>query len=123
MIAVNDLQKLAPLSRTTLETIPLLLSPMAPFTAEVLWGRMGREGSVVAAAFPLAEEKYLIQDTVLYPVSINGKVRVKLDLDASLNSSEIEELVLQEEQVLKYLGGQTPKKVIVVPGRIVNIVV
>jgi leucyl-tRNA synthetase len=122
MIAVNDFQKLVPLSKFTLETLPLLLSPLAPFTAEALWGRMGKSASVIRAAFPLADEKYLIQDTVLYPVSINGKVRAKLVMDAGLNPEEIEEIVLKDEQVMKYIGSQTPKKVIVVPGRIVNIV-
>lgn len=122
MIAVNDFGKLTPLSRTTLETIPVLMAPLAPFIAEALWTRMAKEGTVFDATFPLFDEKNLVEDNVLYPVSINGKVRVKLEVSASLNPKEVEELVLGEADVQKWLEGKSPKKVIVVPGRIVNIV-
>lgn len=122
MIAVNDFGKLTPLSRTTLDTIPVLMAPLAPFIAEALWTRMGKEGTVSDAAFPLFDEKNLVEDNVLYPVSINGKVRVKLEVSVSLNPKEVEELVLGEADVQKWLEGKSPKKVIVVPGRIVNIV-
>lgn len=122
MIAVNDFGKLTPLSRTTLETLPVLLAPLAPFIAEALWTRMGKEGSVVDASFPAFDEKNLVEDSILYPVSINGKVRAKLELSASLNPKEVEEIVLATEEVQKWLEGKAPKKVIVVPGRIVNVV-
>jgi leucyl-tRNA synthetase len=123
MIAVNDLGKLTPLSRNTLETLPLLMAPLAPFSAESLWTRMGKASSVTDAVFPDYDEKYLEEDVVLYPISINGKVRVKLELDASLNAAEVEKAVVQNEQVQKWLVDSNPKKVIVIPGRIVNIVI
>jgi len=122
MIAVNDLGKLTPLSRETLETIPVLMAPLSPFVSEALWTRMGKEGSVVDAVFPLFDEKNLVEDVVLYPVSINGKVRSKLELSAALSPAEVEAAVLADEGVQKWLDGKAPKKVIVVPGRIVNIV-
>lgn len=122
MIAVNDFGKLTPLSRTTLETLPVLLAPLAPFIAEALWTRMGKDGSVVDATFPAYDEKNLVEDNILYPVSINGKVRAKLELPSSMNPTEVEETVLATEEVQKWLEGKTPKKVIVVPGRIVNVV-
>jgi leucyl-tRNA synthetase len=122
MIAVNDFGKLTPLSRTTLETIPVLMAPLAPFISEALWTRMGKEGTVFDAEFPLFDAKNIAEDSVLYPVSINGKVRAKLEIDASLSPKEVEEIVMAEETVKKWLEGKTPKKVIVVPGRIVNIV-
>jgi leucyl-tRNA synthetase len=122
MIAVNDLGKLSKLSSTTLETLPVLLAPLAPFTAEALWTRMGKAGSIVDAEFPQWDEKYLIESIILYPISINGKVRVKLELSAGLDAAAVEQLALSDEQVQKWLEGKTPKKVIVVPGRIVNIV-
>jgi leucyl-tRNA synthetase len=122
MIAVNDFGKLTPLSRTTLETLPVLMAPLAPFISESLWTRMGKEGTVFDAEFPLFDAKNIAEASVLYPVSINGKVRTKLEIDASLSPKEVEELVMAEETVKKWLEGKTPKKVIVVPGRIVNIV-
>jgi leucyl-tRNA synthetase len=122
MIAVNDFGKLTPLSRTTLETLPVLMAPLAPFISEALWTRMGKEGTVFDAEFPLFDAKNIAEDSVLYPVSINGKVRAKLEIDASLSPKEVEEIVMAEETVKKWLEGKTPKKVIVVPGRIVNIV-
>ena len=123
MIAVNDLGKWTPLSTKTLETLPLLMAPLAPFTAEALWTKMGKHTSVTEAEFPDFDEKYLEEEVVLYPISINGKVRVKLELDATLNAAEVEKEVLQHEQVQKWLMDAAPKKVIVIPGRIVNIVI
>ncbi|HUH72813.1 MAG TPA: leucine--tRNA ligase [Chitinophagales bacterium] len=122
MIAVNDLGKLTPLSKTTLETIPVLIAPLAPFIAEALWTRMGNEESVFDAQFPMFDSKNLVEESILYPISINGKVRAKLEIAASLSPKETEEVVLNDEGVQKWLDGKAPKKVIVVPGRIVNIV-
>jgi leucyl-tRNA synthetase len=122
MIAVNDFGKLQKLSRTTLETLPVLLAPLAPFTAEALWTRVGKEGSVVDAGFPTWEEQYLVESVILYPISINGKVRAKLELAADLDAAAVEQAVFQDSQVQKWLEGKTPKKVIVVLGRIVNVV-
>ncbi|MCZ2392614.1 MAG: leucine--tRNA ligase [Chitinophagales bacterium] len=123
MIAVNDFGKINKLSKETLNTLPVLLAPLAPFVSEVLWNKMGNEQTTVFDAdFPDYQEKYLKEDAILYPISINGKVRVKLEIDASLNVKEVEILALSDESVQKWLEGKSPKKVIVVPGRIVNIV-
>jgi leucyl-tRNA synthetase len=123
MICVNELSKLPALHRETLETLPVLLSPFAPFTAEVLWEKMGGSGSVVDAQFPDFNEDYLVENTVLYPVSINGKVRSKIEIAATTDAAGVEAIILQDEAVIKYLDGRVPKKVIVVPGRIVNVVI
>lgn len=123
MICVNELSKLPALHRETLESLPVLLSPFAPFTAEVLWEKMGGNGSVVDARFPEFNESYLVENTVLYPVSINGKVRSKIEVAATTDAAGVEAIILQDEAVIKYLDGRVPKKVIVVPGRIVNVVI
>ena len=123
MIAINDLSKLEKISIETLKTLPILLAPLAPFIAEVLWTRMGEKSSVCDADFPAFQEEYLVEDKILYPVSINGKVRAKIELDASMSKSEIEEYVASSDILQKWLEGKTAKKIIVVPGRIVNLVI
>lgn len=122
MIAVNDLAKLKTLSRTTLESLTVLMSPLAPFMTEALWTRLGNTTSVFDAEYPVFNEDYLVEDSVLYPVSFNGKVRLKVEVPASLNKQEVEDLIMSREDVQKQIDGKTPKKIIVVPGRIVNIV-
>ncbi|MCO5231602.1 MAG: leucine--tRNA ligase [Chitinophagales bacterium] len=122
MIAVNDLGKLSKLSKETLNTFPILLAPLAPFVAEVLWQKMGNSKTIFNTEFPLYDEKYLVEDSVLYPISINGKVRLKLEISALLGPKEVEKIVLEDAGAQKWLEGKSPKKVIVVPGRIVNIV-
>ncbi|MCO5249433.1 MAG: leucine--tRNA ligase [Chitinophagales bacterium] len=122
MIAVNEWTKMKKLGRATLETLPILMSPFAPFVSEVLWSKMGKEGSVINAAFPSYDEQYLKEDTVNYPVSFNGKVRFQLEVDASFDKKQVEEFVLVQERTQHYIQNQNPKKIIVVLGKIVNIV-
>ncbi len=124
MIAVNELTDLKCNKRAILKDLTVLLSPYAPHIAEELWAKLGeQEGSLSYAAFPEFNASYLVEDSFSYPVSINGKMRLNLNLSLSLEASEIETIVLAEESVQKYLEGATPKKVIVVKGRIINIVI
>ncbi|MDA3867377.1 MAG: leucine--tRNA ligase [Salinivirgaceae bacterium] len=122
MICVNELGELKCHKRTILEPLTIMLSPFAPHIAEELWHVAGNETSIVDAEFPAYEEKYLKQEEITYPVSFNGKTRFKLSLPAEASKDEIEKSVMEHVDTQKYLDGKSPKKVIVVPKRIVNIV-
>lgn len=122
MIAVNDLQKLKSSKRAILEPMTVLISPFAPHIAEELWSQLGHEGSVSQVPYPEFDEKYLAEDTKAYPVSFNGKMRFTLELPMDMSKEEIEKAVMADERTEKYLEGRTPKKVIIVPGKIVNLV-
>ena len=122
MIAVNELTDLKCNSREVLEPLLVLLSPFAPHMAEELWHELGHETSVVDASFPEYNEALTVEDSVTYPVSFNGKTRFTVDLPKSASPADVEAHVRGLEQTGKYLGGQNIVKVIVVPGRIVNIV-
>jgi len=123
MIAVNELQKLKCRKRKILEPLAILVSPYAPHICEELWSVLGNEGSIEFAAFPELDESYLVEDEVEYPVSFNGRMRFKLQLPADMSPSEVEIKVLQDERVIGQLNGNNPKKIIVVPKKIINIVV
>jgi leucyl-tRNA synthetase len=122
MICVNELNQLKCNSREVLEPLCVLVAPFAPHIAEEIWEKLGHENSVSFAKYPVHDEQYLVEDTKTYPISFNGKMRFTLDLDLSLSKDEIEKHVMQDERTQKQLQGRTPKKVIVVPGKIVNIV-
>ena len=122
MIAQNELSALKCNKRAILEPIAVLLAPYAPHIAEEMWHRCGNESFVVNAEWPVCNEAYLVEDTQKYPVQFNGKVRFTLECPKDTPKEEVEKLVLAHEDTSKYLAGNTPKKVIVVPGRIVNIV-
>ncbi len=122
MIAVNELTTEKCTDREILSPLLILLSPYAPHFAEELWYQLGNEGSITKARWPKHEEKYLIDDSFEYPVSFNGKMRFKLELSTELGPTEVEAAVLASADAAKYLEGKAPKKVIVVPKRIVNIV-
>lgn len=123
MIAVNDLQKLKCNKRAILEPLVVVISPYAPHICEELWQILGNSESVEYVPFPIFDEKYLVEDEIEYPVSFNGKVRFKLSLSAELSKEDIEEIVLKNDKVLAQLNGNNPKKIIVVPKKIINIVV
>ena len=123
MIATKDLAALKCNKRAILEPLVIGLAPFAPHVAEELWQLLGKEGSVVKAAYPEIQEQYLKEDTFEYPVSINGKMRVKIALGTDLPKDAVEQAVLANEVVQKWTEGKPPKKVIVVPKRIVNVVV
>ena len=121
MIALNDLGNCS--KRAILEPLTVLLSPFAPHIAEELWHQLGHEDSVVYAQFPEYNEELAADSSVKYPVSFNGKTRFFLDVPASAGAGEVEALVRGNENTPKYVGDQHIVKVIVVPGRIVNVVV
>ena len=122
MICVNELTQLKCNQREVLEPLCILVAPFAPHIAEELWEKLGHTDSVCFAKYPEHKEKYLVEDSKTYPISFNGKKRYTLDLDLSLSKDEIEQIVMNDERTQKQLQGRTPKKVIIVPGKIVNIV-
>ena len=122
MICVNELTAQKCNERTILEPLAILLSPFASHLAEELWSLLGNNTSIALASYPVYEEKYLAESTKNYPVSFNGKMRFTRELSLDLSPKEIQEIILADEQTQKQLQGRTPKKVIVVPGKIINIV-
>ena len=122
MIAVNELTKLNSNKRAVLEPLAVLISPYAPHIAEELWQKLGHTESISFAEFPEFDAKWLVEDSKEYPVSFNGKMRFKLELPMDLNKEEIQEAVMADERTQKQLEGRTPKNVIIVPGKIINIV-
>ena len=122
MICINELSGLKCSKRAVLEPLIITLAPFAPHMAEELYHALGNETSVLDAAFPAYDEKYLVEATKKYPISFNGKVRFSLDFPADWDKDEVEKAALAHEQTQKYLDGKAVKKVIVVPGKIVNIV-
>jgi leucyl-tRNA synthetase len=123
MIAVNELTELKCNKRAILQELVIVLSSYAPHITEELWSLLGNKESLSFAAYPTFNPSYMVEDEFSYPISVNGKTRLNLNLSLTLETAAIEELVLADEQVQKYLEGKTPKKVIVVKGRIVNIVI
>nr|WP_321415860.1 leucine--tRNA ligase [uncultured Allomuricauda sp.] len=122
MICVNELTSQKCTSKAILEPLAILVSPYAPHIAEELWSRLGHSESIAEAPFPKFEEKYLVESSKKYPISFNGKMRFTLELPLDMSKDEIEAAVLAHEKTQAQLEGRTPKKVIVVPGKIVNIV-
>ena len=123
MIATNELTEQKCHSRAVLETLTLLLSPYAPHLAEELWEKLGHSDSVTIQEWPAFEESHLVESEIHYPVSFNGKMRFKITLPAEFTKEQVEEAVLAYEKTAQYLPDGKPKKMIVVPGRIVNVVV
>ncbi len=123
MVATNDLRKLKCHKRAILEPILVLMAPFAPHLTEELWHRLGHDTTIHDAAWPELNEAYLVEDTVTYPVSINGKKRAVVELPAQASKEELERAALELEAIQKWIDGKTVRKVIVVPGRMINIVV
>ncbi|MEO6303974.1 MAG: class I tRNA ligase family protein, partial [Bacteroidia bacterium] len=123
MICVNELQDLKCNKRGILEPLLICLSPYAPHITEELWSLLGHKESIALAPFPMHNEEYLVDDSFSYPISFNGKMRLNIELPATLTVAEIEKEVMSREEVQKYLEGKTPKKIIIVPKKIVNIVI
>jgi leucyl-tRNA synthetase len=122
MICANELTSLKCNKRTILEPLVIALSPFAPHIAEELWALLGHPESVVYAAYPQYDEQYLVESTYNYPISINGRVRAQMQFALDMPREDIEKVVLASEIVQKWSEGRPPKKVIVVPGKIVNVV-
>lgn len=123
MICTNELTSLKCNKRAILEPLSILLAPFAPHLAEELWHRLGYTTSVCDATFPTWEEQYLLENIVVYPISFNGKRRYEITVPIHATPEEVEKAALAAKEAVKWLGGKPPKKVIVVPGKIVNIVV
>ncbi|WP_430399882.1 leucine--tRNA ligase [Flavobacterium sp.] len=122
MICVNELQQLKCHHRAILEPLAIVMSPYAPHIAEELWKQLGHEGSIATVDFPIFEEKYLVESEKEYPVSFNGKMRFTMKLPLDLTKEQIEEIVMADERTQAQLQGRTPNKVIIVPGKIINLV-
>jgi leucyl-tRNA synthetase len=122
MICVNELYTLKCSKKAILEPLTILLLPFAPHIAEELYHALGNEATVCDAQFPVCNESYLVESSVKYPISFNGKVRFMLELPADMSKEDVEKIALANEQTIKQLDGNTPKKIIVVQGKIVNIV-
>lgn len=123
MICVNDLNDLKCNKRAILEPLLVLLAPFAPHLCEELWHKLGHEGSICDAQWPAFNADHLVESSIQYPVSFNGKMRFKLELPADMPPAEVEKAVLADEQAQKWIADKEVKKVIVVPGKIINIVV
>ena len=123
MIAVNELGKLPAVSVESMDEFARLIAPFAPHIAEEFWHQLGHEGSVADSEWPAWDEEALKEDTVKYPVQFNGKMRFNIEVPAGSDKAAVEAAVLADPAAEKWLEGKTPKKVIVVPGRIVNIVI
>nr|WP_315122783.1 leucine--tRNA ligase [uncultured Porphyromonas sp.] len=122
MICINELQSLKTTTREVLQPLLILLAPFAPHISEELWHALGEQTTIVGATWPEYDESYLIEDQVKYPVSFNGKTRFTIEIPSGATKEQAEALVLQSQEAQRWLEGKTPKKVIVVPGRIINIV-
>ena len=123
MIATNKLQELKCNKREILEPLVIALSPYAPHITEELWSQLGHSESVEYTAFPEWKEEFLKEDNHKYPVSVNGKMRVMMELPIEMSVPEIQKEVLANEVIQKWLDGKEPKKVIIVPKKIVNVVI
>jgi leucyl-tRNA synthetase len=122
MICVNELSAQNCHSRAILEPLAILISPYAPHIAEELWSQLGHSSSIATVDFPLLEEKHLVESSKEYPVSFNGKMRFTIELPLDLTVAQIEGIVMKDERTIKQLAGNVPKKVIIVPGKVINLV-
>ncbi len=122
MIAVNELQKMKCNKRAILEPLAVIISPYAPHICEELWEKLGKNTSIEFEKLPELNEAYLVEDEINYPVSFNGKMKFTLALAAYLDAKQIEEIAMSNEKVQEILAGATPKKIIIVPKKIINIV-
>jgi leucyl-tRNA synthetase len=122
MICVNELTAQNCHERAILEPLAILISPYAPHIAEELWSQLGHSESISTVDFPVVNEKYLVESSKEYPVSFNGKMRFTIELSLDLSVAEIQEIIMKDERTIKQLEGRTPNKVIIVPGKVINLV-
>jgi leucyl-tRNA synthetase len=123
MICANELQALKCNKRAILEPLTIALSSFAPHIAEEIWELLGHKETVLQATYPEYDEQYLVENSFEYPISINGKVRTKMNFALDMPEADIEKLVLASETIRKWTAGRAPRKVIIVPGKIVNVVI
>jgi leucyl-tRNA synthetase len=122
MICVNELSTQNCHERAILEPLTILISSYAPHIAEELWSQLGNSGSISTVDFPILDEKHLVESSKEYPVSFNGKMRFTIELSLDLTVPEIQEIIMKDERTLKQLDGKTPNKIIIVPGKVINLV-
>tara|TARA_Y100000589_G_scaffold217276_1_gene204941 strand:- start:423 stop:2555 length:2133 start_codon:yes stop_codon:yes gene_type:complete len=122
MVCVNELQRLKCNKKEILRELAIVISPYAPFITEELWDKLGETKSITKASYPEFNASYLIENSHTYPISFNGKMRFTLEFPLDMDKTEIEKQVLEHKDAQKWLEGKTPKKVIVVPNKIVNVV-
>lgn len=122
MIAVNELSAMQCHERSVLEPLAILISPYAPHIAEELWSKLGHQQSISRVPFPVFNAEYLVESSKEYPVSFNGKMRFTITLPLDLTKEQIEAIIMKDERTLKQLDGKIPNKVIIVPGKIINLV-
>lgn len=123
MVCVNELTDLKCNKKAILEQLLILLTPFAPHVSEELWEAIGNKGSILDAAFPVFEEKYVTESTKEYPVSVNGKLRTTINISLDASPEEAEKIALSNEVIQKWLEGKDPKKVIFVKGKMINVVI
>ena len=123
MICVNELTSLKCKKRTILANLLVTLAPFAPHITEELWNKLGHNTTIFDTTWIIHNENYLVENTITYAVSFNGKTRFSIELPADMTREDIEKTVLEHENAVKWTEGKTPKKMIVVPGKIVNIVI
>lgn len=123
MVCVNELNDLKCHKKEVLQSLLILIAPYAPHIAEELWKLLGNEGSVLDASFPKFEEKYLVESSKEYPISINGKHRTNIIIALDAAQAEVEKIVISNEIVQKWLDGKAPKKIIFVKGKMINVVI
>jgi leucyl-tRNA synthetase len=123
MVCVNELMDLKSHKREILEPLLITLTPYAPHIAEELWHMLGNESSILDASFPTFDPKHLVESAKEYPISINGKMRTQIVIDLNADQKAIEDIVLQNTVVQKWLEGKAPKKIIYVKGKMVNVVI
>jgi leucyl-tRNA synthetase len=122
MICVNELATLKCNHRKILEPLAITISPYAPHIAEELWAQLGHKGSISTVDFPICNDKYLVESEKEYPVSFNGKMRFTIKLPLDLSVAQIQKIIMADERTIKQLEGRTPNKVIIVPGKVINLV-
>lgn len=122
MICVNELYQMKCNNKAIIEDLLVLIAPFTPHIAEELWHILGKTGTILDAQWPLLNEAYLIEDVLTYSISFNGKARFTVDVPADITKEELEQLALNHEQSAKWLNGKKPKRIIVVPKKLVNIV-
>ena len=122
MICVNELSALKCHHRKILEPLAIVISPYAPHIAEELWHVLGNQGSISTVVFPKLDANYLVESEKEYPVSFNGKMRFTIKLPLDLSKEQIQEIIMADERTIAQLAGNTPKNIIIVPGKIINLV-
>lgn len=123
MVCVNELTDEKCHKKEILEQVLILLAPYAPHISEELWQQLGNEGSILNATYPVLDEKYLQEDSKVYPVSVNGKMRTNIEISMTATQEEVQEIVLKDEVVQKWMEQKALKKLIFIPGKMINIVV